>query len=107
MSAINLTDDNFENEVLKSDQPVLVDFWAEWCGPCKIQGPVVDEIAKDFEGKAKIAKLEVDESPNTAQKYGIMSIPTLVLFKNGESIWQAAGVQQKQTIETELNKVIS
>lgn len=107
MSALHLTDDNFEKEVLKSDKPVLVDFWAEWCGPCKIQGPVVDELAKEYEGKAKIAKLEVDESPNTAQKYGIMSIPTIVLFKDGESVWQGVGVQQKQTIEAELNKVAS
>ena len=107
MSALHLTDDNFEKEVLKSDKPVLVDFWAEWCGPCKIQGPVVDELAKEYEGKAKIAKLEVDESPNTAQKYGIMSIPTIVLFKDGESVWQGVGVQQKQTIEAEMNKVAS
>jgi thioredoxin 1 len=78
-----VTDDSFEDEVLKSDQAVLVDYWAEWCGPCKMIAPILDEIAGDYSGKLKIAKLNIDENPNTPPKYGIRGIPTLMLFKNG------------------------
>ena len=106
MSEVTLTDQNFEQEVLKSDKPVLVDFWAEWCGPCKMQGPIVEEVAKDFEGKAKVGKLEIDQNSKTAQQYGIMSIPTSVIFKGGEIVWQGVGLQQKDTLATELNKVL-
>jgi len=85
MSGINhVTDASFEQEVLKSQGPVLVDFWAEWCGPCKMIGPVLEEIAGDYSGKLKIAKLNIDENPNTPPKYGIRGIPTLMLFKNGQ-----------------------
>jgi thioredoxin 1 len=85
MSGIShVTDSSFEQEVLKSQGPVLVDFWAEWCGPCKMIGPVLEEIAGDYAGKLKIAKLNIDENPNTPPKYGIRGIPTLMLFKNGQ-----------------------
>jgi len=79
----SITDDTFEQEVLKSDVPVLVDYWAEWCGPCKAIGPVLEDVAPGYEGKVRIVKMNIDENPNTPPKYGIRSIPTLMLFKNG------------------------
>lgn len=79
-----VTDDDFDENVLKADKPVLVDYWAEWCGPCKMIAPVLDEIADDYNGKVTIAKLNIDENPNTPQNYGVRGIPTLMLFKDGE-----------------------
>jgi thioredoxin 1 len=81
---VHVTDDSFESEVLKSDQPVLIDYWAEWCGPCKMIAPVLDAIASEYDGKLKVVKLNIDENPNTPPRYGIRGIPTLMLFKNGE-----------------------
>ncbi len=81
---IELSDDNFEEEVLKSDLPVLVDYWAEWCGPCKMIAPVLEEVAEDYAGRLKVAKLNIDDNPDTPPNYGIRGIPTLMLFKNGE-----------------------
>jgi len=106
MTVQEVTDKNFEKEVLESDRPVLVDFWAEWCGPCRLQAPIIDEIAKDFSEKAKVGKLEVDQNPEMAQKYGVMSIPMVALFKGGEVVWQGVGLQQKKQLEEELKKVI-
>jgi len=80
---VHVTDDTFEEEVLKADMPVLVDYWADWCGPCKMIAPILDEIAEEYAGKLKVAKLNIDENPNTPPKFGIRGIPTLMLFKNG------------------------
>ena len=81
---VHITDDSFESDVLQSSQPVLIDYWAEWCGPCKMIAPVLDEIASEYGDKLKVAKLNIDENPNTPPRYGIRGIPTLMLFKNGE-----------------------
>lgn len=83
MSIVHTTDQNFESDVLNSDAPVLVDYWAEWCGPCKMIAPILDEIANDYEGKVKVVKLNIDENPQTPPRYGIRGIPTLMLFKGG------------------------
>lgn len=106
MADMTFTDANFDMEVLKADKPVLVDFWAVWCGPCQMQGPIVEEVAKLMEGKAKIGKMNVDENPKTAGTYGIMSIPTLIVFKGGKPVKQFVGVQSKETLIGELNKFI-
>lgn len=96
------TDQNFEEEVLKSTAPVLVDFWAVWCGPCQMMGPVVEELSKDLEGKAKVGKLNVDENPKTAERYGVMSIPTLILFKNGQITKTIVGFRNKEEVLREI-----
>lgn len=105
MADITITDSNFGSEVLKSDKPVLVDFWAVWCGPCQVQGPIVEQVATAIGNKAKIGKLNVDENPNMAQQYGVMSIPTLMIFKSGTVVKQFIGVQSKETLLSELNKL--
>ncbi|MFA6160232.1 MAG: thioredoxin [Parcubacteria group bacterium] len=102
---IVFTDQNFEGEVLKSDKPTLVDFWAPWCGPCQMMGPIVEELAKEMAGKAKIGKLNVDENSQVAQTFGIMSIPTIMIFKGGKMIKQLVGVQSKEALKEELEKV--
>ncbi len=107
MAEFTATDQNFDTEVIQSDQPVLIDFWAVWCGPCQMQDPIVDEVAKVLEGKVKVGKLNVDENPGVSQKYLVMSIPTLMIFKNGTIVKQFIGVQSKQTILGELNKLIN
>jgi len=99
MSEINLTSQNFEEEVLKSEGVVLVDFWATWCGPCKMIAPVLSEIAEEYEGKVKVGKVNIDEQQNLAVKYQITSIPTLMLFKNGEVINMTVGFRSKSEIE--------
>jgi thioredoxin 1 len=96
------TDQNFQQEVLNSQKPVLVDFWAPWCGPCQMMGPIIEELAEELEGKVVVGKLNVDENPQMAQKYGIMSIPTLLIFKNGQVIEQFVGVQPKEVLKTSL-----
>jgi thioredoxin 1 len=99
MGVGKVSDADFEAQVLKATEPVVVDFWAEWCGPCKMIAPALEEIAGSLGGKVKIVKLNVDESPATAQKYGIMSIPTLMLFKNGELASRQVGAAPKQKLE--------
>mgnify|MGYP000680996194 CR=1 FL=1 len=101
-----LTDDNFEEEVIKAETPVLVDFWAEWCGPCRMIGPVIEEIAEEFAGKIKVGKLNVDQNQGTAAKYRISSIPTLLFFKGGKLVEQMVGVQPKSKLVEVINKVL-
>ncbi|PIU28808.1 thioredoxin [Candidatus Woesebacteria bacterium CG07_land_8_20_14_0_80_44_9] len=91
-----LTDENFKKEVLEANLPVLVDFWAPWCGPCQTAGPVIEELAKEHEGKIKVGKLNVDENPQIGQKYGILSIPTVIIFKNGEEVKRQVGFVGKE-----------
>ena len=94
--AFKFTDDNFEKEALKAKEPVFVDFFADWCGPCQIAGPVVEELAKEYEGKVKVGKLDVDANRETAQKYGVMSIPTVVVFKDGKEVQRLTGFPGKE-----------
>ena len=100
---VNVTDDSFEQEVLKSTGPVLVDYWAEWCGPCKMIAPVLEEIAKEYSGKIKVAKLNIDENPATPPKYGIRGIPTLMLFKNGHVEATKVGAVSKSQLSAFLD----
>lgn len=102
MAEITLTAENFENEVLKSDIPVLVDFWATWCGPCRMLAPTVAEIAVEYEGKIKVGKVNVDEQPSIARDYRILSIPTLILFKDGKAAATSVGFKPKEQIEAML-----
>ena len=105
---VTLTNQNFEEEVIKSNSlPVLVDFWAPWCGPCVMLGPIIEELAKEFEGKIKIGKLNVDENSETAGKYEILGIPSLKLFKNGKIVDEMTGVQPKEVLTEKIKKVIS
>ena len=103
---LEVSDDNFESEIVKSEIPSMVDFWAEWCGPCKKVGPVVEELAAEYEGKIKIAKMDVDSNRQTPAKFGIRNIPTLILFKNGEVVNTIVGAQPKTSIEEELKKLL-
>ena len=105
-SPIELNDTNFESEVLKSDLPVLVDFWAPWCGPCRLLGPIVEEIAKNYDGKLKVGKLNVDDNSQSAIQYGIMSIPSLLFFKGGQVVDQIIGAVPKQHFVEKINKVL-
>ena len=100
--ALELTDSNFEELVLKSDKPVLVDFWAEWCGPCRMVGPIVDELSKDFEGVAKVGKVNVDQNSAISSNYGIRNIPTLLIFKNGQIVDKHVGVAQKSVLSEKI-----
>ncbi len=100
--ALEITDSNFQETVLNSDKPVLVDFWAEWCGPCRMVGPIVEELAKEYDGKAVVGKVNVDHNPNIAAKYGIRSIPTLLFFKGGELVDKQVGAVPKNIMASKL-----
>jgi thioredoxin 1 len=104
--ALEATDSNFEELVLQSDKPVIVDFWAEWCGPCRMVGPIVEEIGAEFEGKAVTTKLDVDSNPEVTQKYGIRNIPTILFFKNGEVVDKQVGAVPKSTIVAKLEALL-
>ena len=104
--ALELNDSIFEEKVLKSDKPVLVDFWAEWCGPCRMVGPIIDELSKDYEGKAVVGKIDVDANQEFAAKYGVRNIPTVLLFKDGELVSRQVGVAPKKTYEDAINAAL-
>ena len=104
---IQLTDATFEAEVIKSALPVLVDFWAPWCGPCKMIAPVIEELAKEYDGKVKICKLNTDESPNSASEYHISAIPTVLLFKGGKLVQELVGLQPKEELKRRLDELLA
>lgn len=106
-NVLEVTDTNFKDEVLSSDKPVLVDFWAPWCGPCRALAPVVDELATEYAGKVKIVKLNTDDNINTAQEYRISGIPSLLVFHNGQAVEQLVGVHKKSTLTEMLNKYVT
>ena len=93
MAVLKITSENFEQEVLKAAQPVVIDFWASWCGPCKMFSPIVEEFAEENEGKVKVGKVNIDDEPDLASRFGVMSIPTAILFKNGQAVQSMVGVQ--------------
>lgn len=103
---VELNDNNFENEVMKSETPVLVDFSATWCGPCKKLEPIVDELAGDYDGRVKVAKVDVDKAPTIAAKFGVMSVPTLILFNGGVVKDQMVGLQSKQALSDKVDQVL-
>lgn len=106
MSVKNLTGDNFEQEVIQESLPVLVDFWAPWCGPCKMVGPIVETLAAENEGKLVVAKVNVDENKSLAVQYGIRGIPTLVFFKDGAEVKRVVGAQNKSQLQTSINQIL-
>jgi thioredoxin 1 len=103
---LHVTDGTFDEEIINSDIPAMVDFWAEWCGPCKMVGPVVEELAQDYKGRIKIASMDVDQNRQTPGKFGIRNIPTLILFKGGEVAQTIIGAHPKSHIEEELKKLL-
>lgn len=105
--AVELTDQNFEQEALNSEKPVMIDFWAEWCGPCKTIAPVVDELSQDFDGHAVIGKVDVDNNPQIAAKFGIRNIPTILFLKNGEVVDKSVGAVSKDVLQQKLNDQVS
>ncbi len=104
--ALEITDSNFEELVLKSDKPVLVDFWAEWCGPCRMVGPIVEELSKDYDGRVVVGKVNVDHNSNISANYGIRNIPTILIFKNGEIVDKQVGAVPKATLAAKLDAQI-
>lgn len=104
--ALEITDSNFQETVLNSDKPVVVDFWATWCGPCRMVGPVIDEISKEYEGKAVVGKLNIDDNQEFAAKYGVRNIPTVLVFQNGEVVGRQVGVAPKATYAEAIDKLL-
>lgn len=104
--ALELTDANFAEKVLSSDKPVIVDFWAVWCGPCRMVGPIVEELSSDYDGKAVVGKVDVDNNPGVAAKFGIRNIPTILFFKNGEVVDKQVGAAPKQTFSAKLDALM-
>jgi thioredoxin 1 len=106
MTDIILKDENFEEEVLQSKIPVVADFWAPWCGPCRVVSPIIEELAKEYEGKVKIGKLNVDENPQNASKYGVMSIPSVLFFKDGKPVKTMVGAQNKENYKEAIEQML-
>jgi thioredoxin 1 len=104
--ALEFTDQNFEQEVIKSDKLVLVDFWAAWCGPCQMMGPIIDELAQEIGDKVKVGKVNVEENPVMSDKFGIMSIPAIKIFKGGKEVKEFIGAQSKMILKSELEKLV-
>lgn len=107
MADLTFTDQNFEQEVLKSPVPVVIDFWAPWCAPCHIVTPIIDKLATDYTGKVKVGKLNVDENPQTAGRYGVMSIPTIMYFKNGQPVQSTVGAQGEAVYKQHIEQVLA
>lgn len=107
MSVLNITQENFEREVVKSELPVLIDFWAPWCGPCRMVAPVVDELSNEMSGQIKVGKINVDENPGLAQSFGVMSIPTLTLIKGNKQLMRTVGAQSKQLLKQSILNAMS
>lgn len=107
MADLTLTDQNFNEEVLKSTSPVLVDFWAPWCGPCRLVDPLIHELAEEYAGKLKVGKLNVDENQQTASQFGVMSIPTILVFKNGQPVKSVVGAQSKDNFKKAIDEVLA
>ena len=106
MADKTFTDQNFQDEVIKSNTPTLVDFWAPWCAPCRIVSPIIEELAKEYEGKLKVGKVNVDENPNSASQFGIMSIPSILIFKNGQPVKTMIGAQSKENVKKGIEEVL-
>ncbi|MFH2096222.1 MAG: thioredoxin [Bacteroidota bacterium] len=104
--AIEITDSNFEELVMKADKPVVIDFWAEWCGPCRMIGPIIEELAKDYDGRAVIGKVDVDNNPNTAMKFGIRNIPTVLFVKGGQVVDKQVGAVPRNVLEGKLEALL-
>jgi thioredoxin 1 len=105
-NALAVTDDTFETEVLRGDLPVVVDFWAEWCGPCRLIGPVLDELAREYHGRVKVTKLNVDENPTTSMRFRVQAIPTLLFFKDGQKVDQVVGAPSKPELKKHFDRVV-